>query len=1456
MADKFHDPDLEEMWKEAELECRKSIGNQWQTSLTVERVLDKLDEIKVKDEAHAHTKRGKAKEILKTTLACIDTLGSIAAQGASMNYAKLFAGMMLLFERISVFLTRFKIYADTVSVDKSLKRIVHQLLQSFMRICNMSLKLARKNKVIIYTKVFLFNADEGVKEEMDNLEGLVEQEVSMSVALILQSAKSTEGAVLEVQTAVHEVGDRAEEIYAILERGERKSKTKQITDTNRNTVKKALSIPEKEAWSTEKKNYVSGLIDGTGNWLIKRNIDYMSWAKAEPNFKPTFALVGKSGFGKSHLFASVVQHLLGLHTPEESDRRVAIAYFFLQNEGPEKQDLEDSNIAPGKEGDSLDVALRSIIWQLTTYDAGYQKSVAAACKSSEAFGDIENVWNRLVIELSNIDATFFVLLDGIENISRERGQCLQRIVYRTAIRDNAKLRVHWFLTGIPSSLSFGGTIGLGEPPFVTKLTLGTCNNDDLLRFIDMKMNNMKALSSKSDPEVSQLRSTIRNRLIDGVAGDFTRLGYKLRDIGTKTRKEEIEEVLTHVAEDIGAMVDRQLERLNEVLDEKDLDDLNDLLTWISAIGPVCPWEANISLLDELLTLKSSSRSLVPLSDRVKTSFAPLLEISEYGMDHDKVVIIAPSFMEHFKSYQATSRMSGPESSTVLHPSEIAIVKRFLRNICDEDLFHRFEFEEYFRQKSGKTKATIHLDIESVHVKLVTALLRAICNNEKTKIRRMIKYAVINLPFHYFSDDKWAKADQRSKKLVGSLLFRLLTEEDLITKVWVGNTWMLQYHWILRDEAMKNLVAWFKDPATTLDIPDQKRAWIGTLTSNAALQDDLLKETVLVMARRCLCLPNSGWVVPEEFQVVASFQTKIERREKPGAIIVYQDIDCASDVGKILKAEAWAQRQLKIDSPDSHWQTQMSYLLCHYKDPQEALERGQFALELDPNSWRARYCIALAHELAGPGRNLGAAVEQMSMVAKVFREDSALAVKEHDTFYKILISLGTWNTELKQYESALEVLNEVCEKHPDKNDARFSTLICLEAQEKVSEFLDYLQVLNKNINEAGVNQLIAFYHGLSDIDHRKFHHFVRTSLKGTPCVPFIHENFQVAIEAADSDDKKMLTVMKLRYWHAQTLYFIAENDHDYEEALQLWEKNLVQGYQRDGFIYQWLTTQRLAVAYLSRAKQLGRENPASQTLIARLRGLHKTGTGVDVHRIFMVARGCSFMGDFEEARKHMRGAMRIAFELLSDDDPSNDWQGYGQLARVLSRLDDDDNALAACSLMFPDLWSKLSAATTPADKQEFPFEHEATAGASRDQTPLTVPESPVESLVNSNEPTAEGAGALDTSDNDDSLGFFTCAGDCEKTSFSRDDFYLCKDCNESGFDADCFSKLKEENLSENQTYYERCDVSHDFLCIPKREEKSRGQKNPDSVSVGGKVVPLKDWLNGIRKEWGFENMMVD
>lgn len=562
---------------------------------------------------------------------------------------------------------------------------------------------------------------------------------------------------------------------------------------------------------------------------------------------------------------------------------------------------------------------------------------------------------------------------------------------------------------------------------------------------------------------------------------------------------------------------------------------------------------------------------------------------------------------------------------------------------------------------------------------------------------------------------------------------------------------------------------------------------------------------------------------------------------------------------ILRAESWAQKALGIDSPDSLWQTQMSYIFCHYKFAPEALERGLLALEIEPNCWRSRYSVALAHEIAGSSRNVESAVKQMVMVAKVFREDSALADKETETFCKILVSLGTWKTELKQYDSAMEALLEACEKYPDQKEVIFSTISCLEAQEKISEIVQCLEDLNSRINEDGLSKLIAFYHRFSGDDHRRFHKFVLSNLKGTLFLPFVRETFQVAIEAANSDGEKTETAVTLRYWYAHTLYLIAECDHDYEQALQIWEQILTSVSHPTISRQQWRTVRSLSQAYLQRAIKLGAENPSTLGLVVRLKDLAKKRSYIE-NINGMVARGCILVGDTGEARNSMRGDIREALDLLSHDDPSNDCLGYMTLARALTQLDDDKNALAAWSLTrsSQDTDDAEMITETPSEDQPLPLveNQDTTAGAGRHDKAKEC-KAPIKegSCASTDAPatieTANSEASSTSTDSDQLYNYhYVCGGDCGREWRCPDDLYHCRDCIDVQFDETCYLKLKEGNLKLEQA---DCDASHSFLYIPKRSSEALDAMPPDSVMVGKDVVSVKDWLDGIRKEWSWENV---
>ncbi|KMU86226.1 hypothetical protein CIHG_04014 [Coccidioides immitis H538.4] len=114
----------------------------------------------------------RAKDVVNKTLLCIQSLGSLATDAASnafgpstlcfnavsylittaQNYSKIFDGVADLFERIPAFPDGFEVYAKSktigVQIDLHLRRIIHELLRSFIRICALSIKISKHSKVL------------------------------------------------------------------------------------------------------------------------------------------------------------------------------------------------------------------------------------------------------------------------------------------------------------------------------------------------------------------------------------------------------------------------------------------------------------------------------------------------------------------------------------------------------------------------------------------------------------------------------------------------------------------------------------------------------------------------------------------------------------------------------------------------------------------------------------------------------------------------------------------------------------------------------------------------------------------------------------------------------------------------------------------------------------------------------------------------------------------------------------------------------------------------------------------------------------------------------------------------------------------------------------------------------------------------------------------------------------
>ncbi|KAL4795550.1 hypothetical protein BDV19DRAFT_389144 [Aspergillus venezuelensis] len=191
-----------------------------------------------------------------------------------------------------------------------------------------------------------------------------------------------------------------------------------------------------------------------------------------------------------------------------------------------------------------------------------------------------------------------------------------------------------------------------------------------------------------------------------------------------------------------------------------------------------------------------------------------------------------------------------------------------------------------------------------------------------------------------------------------------------------------------------------------------------------------------------------------------------------------------------------------------------------------------------------------------------------------------------------------------------------------------------------------------------------------------------------------------------------------------------------------------------------------------------------------------------YRNRLLARYHALQGNFEKAKSILRPYIGTSFNLLSDDDPSNDGDAYNEMAALLMFANKDADALAAWSLIIPD---------------------------------------------NDIEATDSSAQLEDNGDKLDGPLLDECEAGCGNTWTYADDFCMCKLCEHVLFDKECLDKLRDGTLKQGI-----CSPEHEMLHIPAYDPAEQRRIGEGNVKVSVEIMPVAEWLRRAREEWGIES----
>jgi hypothetical protein len=731
------------------------------------------------------------------------------------------------------------------AVDIALRKIINEELVCFVDICASSIKVLKGNKILTALKVFAFDSDEGVSGQLARLALLVERESQMRATLGFESQKTSERAIVETRDGTKKVTASVDKLLTL----EKKRDTENVAQRLLSNIDASLDAPSETYKGIQAiyKRRLNDQVQGSGEWL-QRDPLYTTWSDAQRSRFSILGVAGDEGYGKSFLFAAIIKHLQEVYSGASEDMTcTSIAYYMFDQ--PEMKDP------------SLIKALEVLSWQLAKADMVYRKELSSV--QTAGINQIGSLCETLFGKAYKNDSTFFLLLDGINQIDKQHLKEFVQVLqeWQTTASTWPRLTLRILLTGRTETMNKIKT-QLGDG--ISVIDVASKNRDDMIKFVNDKMNKMEILGGSSD-QVMALRGEILETLTNKTKGDFVNVGLLLDEISGKQRPSEIRDILARSGENRSDTIVRKMDMLNETLSDEDISDLNHLLTWVLfAERQLTPEE-----LETVLFLKSREPSLRPLAEKIRDQYSSLLRITGAY-----VYLVSDSIEDYLRTKsdpEGTGDDQDLDTIGDVSEAEVRIVRRFLESVCDPKLFSKFGFDEFFQRKMKGKTVRIRADTETAQLMILSACLEVICSKPSPNLDALLEYAVSNLGEHLKHADP-SLTQPRHKIAIGPQLVKIFTDEEVIGRWWTVSSLWLRTLWIYDDEYAEVTLKWLQDSAVTKNISEEQSKWVKSLSSKSELDADLLEHIPGVLARNWL---QSGLVdVAFMFNAVRGYITKV------------------------------------------------------------------------------------------------------------------------------------------------------------------------------------------------------------------------------------------------------------------------------------------------------------------------------------------------------------------------------------------------------------------------------------------------------------------------------------------------------------------------------------------------------------------------------------------------------
>ena len=514
---------------------------------------------------------------------------------------------------------------------------------------------------------------------------------------------------------------------------------------------------------------------------------------------------------------------------------------------------------------------------------------------------------------------------------------------------------------------------------------------------------------------------------------------------------------------------------------------------------------------------------------------------------------------------------------------------------------------------------------------------------------------------------------------------------------------------------------------------------------------------------------------------------------------------------------------------------------------DAVSYYKKAIRLSDDNYWAQVGLANAYSDQGLPQN---AIEIGEKLKDQLQNGAPKAVENlEEAKVNLRRSLASWYRQGKRFDEALSIFKEGITADPNNYWLYYQKILLFGATDQHEQVWDLLHELGGQLDTfSGISRRSRLLHLFTPTEDLL--ESLQMSGKASGKLSLLVSALRQAAEDAVNPLYVPLATVVKEIWRANATidadaisWYIARTDEQKAAMVEVLEKRFKEHGAAGYNDARAFVASRLAPVYVDRLKRLAPDSLETQTTLQQLSELAFDDNVDDqsVDTRLLMARYESLRGNRESAMKLTRGGVKIGLDLLSDEDPDNDYLGYQRLAAVLMFAGDDDNALAAWSLLGPaeeddkhDVPTDDKTADEHVNSEDLKSADEAATAAERAQDE---PSGPLLYYCDGKSSPKYAIASTDLH-----------LGDCDpNTSWTyANDMYSCKDCLDVMFDEQCLRTLKEGSLSTNV-----CNSSHEFLHVPKWDPEEAAERGKDHVRLRGEQIPVADWLNELRTRWGFE-----